>query len=368
MSAPGQDGPLEDACHGSDALQHPATYRYSRRSVLLRAGISGVLSAVGGCAHTARPAAARAIVDVHHHVYPPGYVRALVDAGLLLAEYDWSPEKSIEDMDKAGVATSMTSFTPPHTSFLDEARSVRLCREMNEFAASLRRDYPGRFGAFAILPVPHLDKCLQEIAYACDSLNVDGVGLLTSYDGRWLGHPDFAPLFEELNRRKAKVFVHPTITNCCADLVTGHPANLSVALDIGADTTRTIASLIFSGASQRYADIDFIFCHGGGTLTSVAERLQVQMVAMPFFSDRFTREIVDGELQRFFYDTAQISNTVTVRSLADLVPPSQILFGTDYPVRSAEEHVAGLSARFDEWTLRAIYSENALRLFPRLQG
>ena len=140
------------------------------------------------------------------------------------------------------------------------------------------------------------------------------------------------------------------------------------AIEWAADTTRTLASLIFSGTSQRFKDINWVFSHGGGVLTAVAERLQMQMVSTPPYKDKFTRAIVDGELTRFYYDTAQVSNAVTIGALAKLVPISQIVYGTDYPYRTGMEHVKGLAAAFGGAELLAIERENALRILPRLKA
>ena len=164
--------------------------------------------------------------------------------------------------------------------------------------------------------------------------------MMTSYGDKWLGYSEFQPVFDELNRRKAVVYTHPTGPNCCVNLVQGVP---DAAVDYGADTTRTIVNLIFSGASRRYGDISFIFSHGGGVLTSVAERLQIQMVTTPPYAGKVTRDQVQHELNRFFYDTAQVSNAVTIEALAKLVPTSQIVFGSDFPYRTAAETRGGTS-------------------------
>src|SRR5712672_2442911 len=161
----------------------------------------------------------------------------------------WSPQKMIEDMDKGGVATSILSPTTPQVTPLGKDTAVRISRESNEYSKKLESDHSGRFGTFAMLPLPHIDESLKEIAYAFDTLKVDGVGCMTSYQDKWLGHPQFAPVWEELNRRKATVYTHPTGANCCVNLVAGVP---DTVVEYGADTTRTIASLIFSGTSQRY--------------------------------------------------------------------------------------------------------------------
>ncbi len=306
-------------------------------------------------------------IDVHHHISPPTWLDAVKTAKLDNPPLNnWSAQKSLDDMDKAGIATAMASPTTPQLNFLqnDKDAAGRLARESNEYTKKLMSDHPGRFGLFAMLPLPHVDESLKEIAYAFDTLKADGVGIMTSYGDKWLGYPQFAPVWEELNRRKATVYTHPTGANCCVNLVQGVGES---TVEFGADTTRTIVSLIFSGTSQRYSDINWIFSHGGGALTSFAERLQIQMVSTPPYKDKFTREIVDGELKRFYYDTAQISNAVTIGALAKLVPISQIVYGTDYPYRTGLEHVKGLSAVFSGADLMAIDRENALRIIPRLK-
>ena len=214
-----------------------------------------------------------------------------------------------------------------------------------------------------MLPMPYIDESLKEIEYVFGTLKVDGIGMMTSYGDKWLGYPQFAPVFDELNRRKATVYTHPTTANCCVNLVQGlSPATVEWA----ADTTRT----------HREPDLQ----RRGATLW----RHKIHLLARWWGTDRgrrtagdtdgqsaalkgqFTREIVDGQLRRFYYDTAQVSNAVTIDALAKLVPVSQIVFGTDYPYRTGVEHVRGLAAHFGADELKGIDRDNALRILPRL--
>jgi len=345
----------------------------TRRNVLAAGAATlaaGVFSASGVGPLLAQGGEKPHRIDVHHHICPPTWLDAVKKAKLDNPPLvNWSVQKSLDDMDKGGSATAMASPTTPQLNFLsddkDKETAARLARESNEYTKKLMSDHPGRFGLFAMLPMPHIDESLKEIAYAFDTLKADGVGLMTSYNDKWLGYPQFAPIWEELNRRKATVYTHPTTPNCCVNLVQGIPESTA---EFGVDTTRTIASLIFSGTSQRYKDINWIFSHGGGALTAFAERFQIQMVTTPPYKGKFTRAIVDGELNRFYYDTAQIANAVTIGALAKLVPMSQIVFGTDYPYRTAIEHVKGLAANFNAAELAAIDRENALRILPRLKA
>jgi predicted TIM-barrel fold metal-dependent hydrolase len=265
-------------------------------------------------------------------------------------------------MDKGEVTVAVNSTPAPPRAVLENAdKGYAWARDNNEYLAKLVADHPGRFGMFTALPMPHVDLVLKEIEYGLDVLKADGIYLMTSYLDHWPGDKVFAPVFEELNRRKAVVYTHPMSPSCCVNVVKGISDG---AVEWGADTTRTLTDLIFSGASARYKDIDFIFSHGGGVLTSVAERLRVQMVTTWPYKGRFTREMVDHELNRFYYDTAQVANEVTIQALAKLVPVSQILFGTDFPYRTGAEHVAGLTDRFNAEDLAAIDRTNALRILP----
>jgi predicted TIM-barrel fold metal-dependent hydrolase len=278
----------------------------------------------------------------------------------------WTPEKSLGDMDKAGVAVAMLSVTAPALTFTSGEPARKLARECNDYAAKLVADHPGRFGSFAAVPLTNVEGSLLEIAYALDTLKSDGVCLMTSYGDRWLGDPSFLPVMEELNRRKAIVYTHPTAANCCVNLVSTQDP---VMIEYGTDTTRTIADIIFSGNAQRFRDIRWIFSHGGGTMPFLIERF----VRNPILNPQAKATVPDGtlaELKRFYYDTAQTPNKAAMSALSAIVPVSQIVFGTDYQYRTGIDHVNGLrnAGVFTDAQLMDIERGNALKLLPRLTG
>jgi predicted TIM-barrel fold metal-dependent hydrolase len=339
----------------------------SRRGFLAGAATLSGLMAASGLVLPGRPWAQAKPhrIDVHHHITPPKWLDAVRKAKRDNPPMaNWSPQKSLDDMDKAGIATSITSPTTPQVTFLDKEEATAVARSSNEYATQLMRDHPGRFGVFAMLPLPHIDETLKEIAFAFDTLKVDGVGIMTSYGDKWLGDAAFDPVWAELNRRKAVVYTHPIEANCCVNLVKGVP---STVVEFGADSTRSIASLILSGTTQKYRDIAWIFSHGGGALTSFSERFLVQLVTTPPYKDKFTRDSMMGELRRLYYDTAQVSMEGTLAALTKLVPISQIVYGTDYPYRTGADHTGGVTRTFSGADLAAIDRENALRLIPRLK-
>ena len=338
----------------------------SRRGLLAGAAAAVGAGAIGGFAAPVIAQAKPHRIDVHHHVTPPTWldaVKSMKQDNPPMA--NWSVQKTLDDMDKGGVATAITSPTTPQVTGLDAATAARVARESNEYAKKLESDHPGRFGTFAMLPLPHVDESLKEIAYAFDTLKVDGVGIMTSYGDKWLGYAEFDPVWAELNRRKATVYTHPTGANCCVNLVRGIDA---AYLEFGTDTTRSIFSVLFSGTSQKYPDINFIWSHGGGALTAFAERFQWQLVNTPPYRGKITLEQMNGELKRFYYDTAAISGAVTLGALNELVTSSQIVYGTDFPYRTAADHTKGVTAFFKGDDLKKVDRENALKLVPRLKG
>ena len=194
--------------------------RAASRRNFLAGGIAALGLGVAPARVFAQAAPPPGIIDVHHHISPPAYNQELIARGINEPPLQrWSVQKSLDDMDKAGVATAVTSITTPGVWFGDSNAARRLARKCNDYAATLGRDHPGRFGVFASLPLPDIDGSLQEIGYAFDTLRADGVGLMTSYGDRWLGDPAFDPVMEELNRRKAVVYTHPTLAECCRGIL-----------------------------------------------------------------------------------------------------------------------------------------------------
>jgi 6-methylsalicylate decarboxylase len=349
-----------------DAHQVPARLSClcgpSRRGFLGGLAGLGAGSLLPGCASVSPEASNR--IDIHHHVFSPAYVAELarVNQAPPIVR-NWSLAKTLDDMDQAGVATSLMSVTTPQVGVFDAASAVRIARESNEWTAKLSQSHPGRFGSFAMLPMHDTDSALKEMAYALDVLKADGVGLLTSYGDKWLGHASFAPVMDELNRRKAILYTHPTAANCCRNLLPDVPPTV---VEFGTDTTRTIVDIVFSGTAARCPDIKFIFSHAGGTLPFITERL----IKMPVIDPKLLPRVPNGvmhELKRFYYDTAWAAHPGALASLTRMVSISQILLGSDFPYRTGPDNVQGLKDYgFSGGDLKAIWRDNALRLLPRL--
>ena len=330
---------------------------------LLALGGAAVLPACTTPASSTATSAVEPRIDTHHPCFSPAYVRDLDKVGQAPPIVkNWSVAKTLDDMGKAGVGTAILSVTTPQAGFADPANAQRIARESNEYAARLGSDHRGRFGSFAMLPMQSTELALRELEYALDTLKADGIGLLTSYGDKWLGHPQFAPVLDELNRRKAILYTHPTLANCCGNLLPDIPPTV---VEFGTDTTRTITDIVFSGTAARCPEVRFIFSHAGGTLPLLTERL----LRLPAMDAKLAARVPRGvlaELKRFHYDTAWSAHPMALASLTKLVDVSQVLFGSDYPYRTGEDHVKGLAAYgFGATDLRAIGRGNALRLMPR---
>jgi 6-methylsalicylate decarboxylase len=302
-------------------------------------------------------------IDVHHHISPPRYIEELAPMKRLTPQtLGWSPESDIEQMDRGGVQVSITSITTPGLWFGSHSPARRLARECNDYAAQLVQKYPKRFGMFVNLPLPDVEGTLKEIEYGLDVLKADGVALFTNYTDKWLGDPAFDPVFEELNRRKAVAYTHPTTCACCTNVLKGIPDS---AIEYGTDTTRALAQMVFGGAQARFPNVKVIWSHGGGTMPFLYDRFH-NLARTPAYREKFPNGFLPAA-QKFYYDIAQVPNKPALSALKAVAPVSQILFGTDWPWLSSEHHVKGLkeSGVFTADELRAIDRENAVKLLPQ---
>lgn len=308
-------------------------------------------------------------IDVHHHILPPRWVAEVGDdriGPLILSGKtpEWTPQMSIEAMDRNGIETAITSISAPGLWFGDNEASAKLARHCNDYAAEIAQAHPGRFGVFASLPLPDVEASLKEIGHALDDLKAEGIGLLTSYGDRYPGDAEFAPVFDELDRRGAVVYFHPTNAPCSQC----QPEIPAATLDFPFDTTRAIVSLLFGGTFARCRNIRFIFSHAGGTAPYLAERIG-RLGMRPGFKDKVPDGVVP-ELRRLYYDTALSANWQAFRSLFELVTPDKVLFGSDYPF-APEATMTGSVKALQEMglepeVLRGIERDHALKLFPHL--
>jgi predicted TIM-barrel fold metal-dependent hydrolase len=333
----------------------------TRRRLLMHLGAlgGGALLASAGVPATAQPA--RKLIDVHHHVAPTNWLSSGGTPDEARVFKGWSIAKTLEEMDQSGVATSYASITVPGHRFDDPASARRVSRECNDYMAELRVQHPGRFGVFALVPMPSVADTLAEIAYAYDTLKADGIGLFTSYGDKYIGNAAFDPVFAELNRRNAVVFVHPVVGPCCGAV---QPWIATAAIEYGTDTTRAIVEYIFNGGTQKFPNVKMIWSHAGGTMPYLAQRFINQG------QENMKSRVPNGflpEAQKCYYDTAQIPSKGVMLALREVVPPSQILYGTDYPYRGFAWTAKMLTddAVFNAREMSGIFRDNAAKMLAQ---
>lgn len=321
----------------------------------------------------------RGTVDVHHHFYPKFLMDAWAAAPVegdwasykalfMGAPYSgWTPESAVELLDANGIATAILSLPAGTVGFLHGAAQLQMVRNVNQYATQLAHDYPGRFGLFALLPMPDIDASLAEIAFSLDTLSAAGIALMTSYGNRWLGHPEFTPILEELNRRKAVVHVHPKAPVCCPNLLQSNPWGEASLLEFPYDSGRTIFDLLQSGSFRRFPDIQWIFSHLGGVVPMLAGRLRD--VGPGFWKnlDDVAPQGIDHEFRRLYYDIPASAYEPSMQAALAYLPPENLLFGTNHPnydVHGTMHNFAAL--KMSNGINRAIQRDNPRRLLVRL--
>jgi predicted TIM-barrel fold metal-dependent hydrolase len=356
-----------------------------RRAVLQALTCASVIAAASPAAAAASPdagpkcdaACGHARTDVHCHYLPAPYKAAIEEAGLKRVDGgvpipNWSVDDHLAMMKSRGITTSILSVSSPGLQFLDAPGKIRVARLVNETGAQLSKDHPGAFGFFAILPVPDVPACLAEMAYAFDQLQADGVVMETNSHGVYLGDPTFAPIFEELNRRRAVLYLHPTSPQCLDQIGMGFPAPM---IEFPFDTARTAVSLIFNATLKRCPDIKVILSHGGGALPGTLSRIAL-IAEAPFLSPRprgGSAEVIE-QVRKLYFDLALSATPLTFEALMRITDASHILYGSDYPFAtpaalttnnaSYEAILAGISPEHR----RMIEYKNAAELFPRLSA
>jgi len=346
----------------------------SRRDLLkavAAAGAGAILPAAGLIAQAQKGARGNpGRIDVHHQY------SFVADGSYGTGPTAHQPEMSLEQMDKHGIATAILSTAGYGDEVYNGSEKARtLARKSNEYAAKLVDLHPKRFGFMAILPIPDREGAMREIEFAFDKLNADGVGILSNVgDNKWPGDPAYLPVFQELNRRKAVVFIHPFVPKCCRKLVSGVQ---DYVVEFDFDTTRAVTSLLYNGVLSKCPDIRLIVNHSGAAVPVLSGRIKDRV---PGDESRDHRDapregknanIPNGvmyELKRLYYECAHATYPVSLGALLKFAPSDHILFGTDYPAEPMESTLRELEAAgLSPDLLRTMERTNAERLFPRFK-
>ena len=312
------------------------------------------------------------LIDVHAHLLPDFYVQQATAAGHAHPDGmggwpSWSVQAHLDLMDRNGIETAMLSMSSPGVHFGDDKAARLLARRVNEYTADLTRDHPGRFGNFASLPLPDVDGALEELTFAFDELGADGVALMTHTHGVYLGDQRLDPVFAELDRRRAVVFLHPTSPVCWEQSALGRPRPM---VEYIFDTARTVTDLVMGGVLTRHPNMRVIVPHCGGAIPVLADRINEFMSLFLPARQPPSSDAVQ-QLRGLYYDMAGTAFPRQVPALLKLVEPDRVLFGSDYcwtPAPLADAHIAAIDAAeppAHDTTWRSLTTANARRLFPR---
>ena len=309
-------------------------------------------------------------VDLHHHVIPDFYWEASNEGGNAaggITPPRWSLDAAIAYLDEAGIDVAVPSISTPGVHLGDDAAARKLARQVNEYLAGVKHDRPDRFGAFAALPLPDVEGSLEQIAYAFDVLELDGVSMLTNAGGSYLGDSRFDPIFTELQRRAAVVFVHPTASPDPIVHTLGLPDSL---LDYPVDTSRAVAKLHYSNTFARTPDVQYVFAHAGGAIPFLASRFAIvdEMNVIPGVQER---KVFADALPRLYLDTASAFSDPVLHMLRSVGGLGNVVFGTDYPYPRDSISIGGLhqlqnTAELDDDERRGVLGGSAARLIRRL--
>ncbi|MER6186971.1 amidohydrolase family protein [Streptomyces sp. NPDC001652] len=312
------------------------------------------------------------LIDVHAHLLPDFYVQQATAAGHAHPDGmggwpSWSVQAHLDLMDRNDIETAMLSMSSPGVHFGDDKAARLLARRVNEYTAELTRNHPDRFGNFVSLPLPDVDGTLEEIAFSFDELAADGVALMTHTHGVYLGDQRLDPVFAELDRRRAVVFLHPTSPMCWEQSALGRPRPM---VEYIFDTARTVTDLVMAGVLTRHPNMRVIVPHCGGAIPVLADRINEFMnLFLPAQKSPFPDAV--EQLRGLYYDMAGTAFPRQVPALLNLVDPDRVLFGSDYcwtPPPLADAHIAAIDAAeppTQDTTWRSLTTANAKRLLPR---
>jgi len=318
-------------------------------------------------------------IDVHHHIIPEIYRIALeaqgVDNSGGMRIKKWTTEDSLELMDHLGIQVAIVSISEPGLiPITDIEKAKKIARAVNEFQAETIRNHPKRFGGFALIPLPSVAAALEEIRYALDELKLDGVGLFTNYQDYFLGDPIFDPIFNELNKRKAIVHIHPSTSP--ASYIRPKYIKADFMIEFAFNTTRAATNLILGGTIERCPDIKIILSHGGGTIPFLKERITgSQSILEQMIGDKIyhLKKSADEYMKQFYYDTALITSAGSLNAIKETTDISHILYGSD--AHYAPEKFGNLMNQqldqfegFNQNELSNVLQHNALNLFSRFKS
>jgi aminocarboxymuconate-semialdehyde decarboxylase len=307
-------------------------------------------------------------IDVHAHYWSEDYIELLVELGHadaaavrgLGAGGGAELDARLRLMDRAGVEVQVLSACPQLPYDEDGQKATRAARFVNDQYAELVKRRQDRFRAFAALPLPHVDESLGEMGRALDELRLAGLAMNTTVLGRALVEPEYEPVFAELNRRKAVLYLHPAGNGACSPLISDYHLTWMVGAPV--EDTISVMQLITHGVPTRYPDIKIINSHLGGALPMLLQRADDQYS----WEAPDTPELPSVAARRMWYDTVGHGHVPALRCAIDSLGADRLLLGTDFPYENGDRYVRAVDyihdPQIDPGAAGAILDQNASAL------
>lgn len=313
-------------------------------------------------------------IDFQAHYLPSAYYDFLEEEGLSLPDGfptpEWDEAGQQEAMQELGISYALLSISSPSVYTKDESRSCRFARQINEQGAEIVARAPGNLGFLATLPLPYVQSSILEARHCLDTLQADGVGLMTNYGGVYLGNPQLDPLMEELDQRSALAVLHPTQP---ARMIPNVNEEIPVpAFEYFVETTRSFLNMVQHDTFSRYPNIKWVIPHGGAFLSILADRFE-SFALMLRFSDPDRRADIMADMAHVYYDAAGFSEQKQIEMLLRNVDISHLLYGSDTPYTDLSACYGQAEAlenteKLTQRQKQMLFTENALALLPKLKN
>lgn len=341
------------------------------------------VGAVGAVA-SAQPSSRLAKIDIHNHYYPETYFQMIRDLAGDDYTFDTDPTGTtiiefrgarffgiqppmtdvslrLEAMDRAGIDVQVLSVSVPNVYFAGIDDEPRIARGINDAYAEVIAQHPQRFKGFASIPMDTPDAALAELERALDELKLNGAILLSHIRGKPLTDPRFRPFFEEANRRRLCVLIHPMMPAGMADQLRDYVLGPIVGFLF--DSTLAVARMCYDGLLRDFPDIRWVVPHLGGAIPYLMARLDRGHHDFVACREKI-QEPPSTYLKKLYYGTVSTS-PYTVSMVRDMIGTDHIALGTDYPhlLGSIDGSVETIeSMRIPDVEKQRIYSGTALEI------
>ena len=334
-------------------------HNMTRRDFLTLAGKSAVVSSglLAGCATTATtsPSASQAI-DIHHHYFAPELIDEIKKHGKALGGIEHFPPKQAKDnpyriqfpkgrafapdprmaevpnrlnaMTQGNVGIAMVEVHTASVGYeLDGAPGESWANIYNEAIMNLVKKHPDRFAGIATVPLQDPPRAAKVLEHAIVNLKMSGVTIASNVVGKYFDDKSFDPFWKKAEELDVLMIMHPEWV-AGADKM--DPYSLRNICGNPADTTLSVAYMMYSGVFDRFPNLKLGLLHGGGYIPYHLGRLDQGKTGGSGSSAIPAKLPPSKYLKNLYFDNL-VYRVETVEYLKRMVGADHIMVGTDYP-------------------------------------